>query len=159
MAYRQIDTQIWAKSWFLDLQSDAKLILLTVWTCEWRQLGEWDNLAETLARLTRMPPASAWAGLDEIGRTAEGRRELRHLEGMLWSTNLDPGCDFDTHRAILERDARSCRYCGSPATHVDHVLPICQGGRSTPDNLVAACAHCNHVKGGRTPLQAGMVLR
>jgi len=60
--------------------------------------------------------------------------------------------------AILERDGYICQYCGSPAEHVDHVIPRCQGGTNEPDNLVASCASCNLSKGGRTPEQAGMKL-
>ena len=54
---------------------------------------------------------------------------------------------------ILKRDAYRCRYCGGEATHVDHVLPVDQGGTDSPDNLVAACQHCNIAKGNRTPGQ------
>ena len=61
-------------------------------------------------------------------------------------------------RAIMVRDKWACQYCGSPAEHVDHVVPRCQGGADDLDNLVAACAHCNLSKGGRTPEEAGMEL-
>ena len=60
--------------------------------------------------------------------------------------------------AILERDNHTCRYCGSSATHVDHIIPKCQKGTDADDNLVAACASCNLKKGGRTPEQAGISL-
>lgn len=61
-------------------------------------------------------------------------------------------------RAIMVRDRWTCRYCGAPAEHIDHVVPRCQGGADSLDNLVAACAACNLHKGGKTPEQAGMVL-
>ena len=60
--------------------------------------------------------------------------------------------------AAFERDNYTCRYCGAPATHVDHVIPRCQNGSDELANLVAACAYCNLSKGGRTPEQAGMKL-
>ena len=41
---------------------------------------------------------------------------------------------------------------------VDHVLPKSRGGKSTWDNLVAACRSCNLRKGDRTPEEAGMRL-
>ena len=63
-------------------------------------------------------------------------------------------------RAVLARDDYICRYCGRRAQtlDVDHVVPVKQGGRSTFDNLVTACAKCNRSKGGRTPEEAEMTL-
>ena len=63
--------------------------------------------------------------------------------------------------AILKRDDHICQYqgCTRRATTVDHVIPRCQGGKSTWGNLVACCKECNSRKGGRTPQEAGMVLR
>jgi len=61
-------------------------------------------------------------------------------------------------RTIFERDSYTCRYCGAPAQHVDHVHPRSQGGGDELDNLVAACAPCNLSKGARTPQEAGMTL-
>jgi len=64
-------------------------------------------------------------------------------------------------RRVLKRDQGVCQYegCHNKATTVDHVIPLCQGGRSTWQNLVAACLSCNQKKGGRTPDQAGMRLK
>jgi 5-methylcytosine-specific restriction endonuclease McrA len=39
------------------------------------------------------------------------------------------------------------------------VVPRSRGGRTTWDNIVAACSPCNLRKGGRTPAQAGMPVR
>lgn len=48
---------------------------------------------------------------------------------------------------IMKRDGFRCYYCGaSPAAsplHVDHVVPIADGGLSVAENLVTACAACN----------------
>lgn len=48
---------------------------------------------------------------------------------------------------VLKRDGFRCRYCGANAAstllHVDHVVPIAEGGTDDPENLVAACADCN----------------
>jgi 5-methylcytosine-specific restriction endonuclease McrA len=46
-------------------------------------------------------------------------------------------------KEILTRDDFRCIYCGSTATHVDHVTPLDKGGTDEPDNLVSACATCN----------------
>lgn len=63
-------------------------------------------------------------------------------------------------RNVLLRDGHACRYCGDrhrPLT-VDHVWPRSRGGRTTWDNVVAACGPCNRAKGDRTPEEAGMPL-
>lgn len=65
-----------------------------------------------------------------------------------------------TRAAVFARDGHACRYCGSPEHLVlDHVIPRCQKGTNDRENLVAACWGCNSKKRGRTPEQAGMVLR
>ncbi|WP_287930571.1 HNH endonuclease [Thermus sp.] len=63
-------------------------------------------------------------------------------------------------RNILRRDRYTCQYCGRRGGEltVDHVLPRSRGGRSTWENLVAACRSCNLKKGDRTPEEAGMRL-
>ena len=65
-----------------------------------------------------------------------------------------------TKREILRRDNYTCQYCGSSGIYltIDHVFPRHLGGTHSWDNLVAACAACNHRKGGRTIDQAGMRL-
>lgn len=58
---------------------------------------------------------------------------------------------------LFLRDRFACQYCGSPdELTFDHVVPRSQGGRTSWDNIVTACAPCNLHKGGRTPREAGM---
>lgn len=38
--------------------------------------------------------------------------------------------------------------------HVDHILPVCQGGTNDIENLITACSDCNLGKSGRTISQA-----
>jgi 5-methylcytosine-specific restriction endonuclease McrA len=52
--------------------------------------------------------------------------------------------------AILERWRHACCYCGSLATHLDHVVPLSKGGADAEHNIVPACAHCNLSKGAKT---------
>lgn len=65
-------------------------------------------------------------------------------------------------RNIFARDRNLCQYCGrhfsTSELSLDHILPRSQGGRSTWENLVCCCVHCNARKGGRTPEQAHMKL-
>lgn len=68
-----------------------------------------------------------------------------------------------TRRGVLLRDQLTCQYCGvqpgRTALSLDHVVPRSQGGETRWENVVVACRACNHRKGGRTPEQAGMILR
>ena len=63
-------------------------------------------------------------------------------------------------REIFRRDTYKCQYCGSNGRSltIDHVIPRRLGGDLSWENLVTACASCNHRKGGRTAFQAGMKL-
>jgi len=58
---------------------------------------------------------------------------------------------------IFKRDGFRCVYCGnSPVEtplHVDHVLPVAEGGTNDPANLVTACQSCNGGKAA-VPLEA-----
>lgn len=42
-----------------------------------------------------------------------------------------------------------CWMCSKPAQHMDHVIPLVQGGPHIASNLRPACAPCNIRKGGR----------
>ena len=58
---------------------------------------------------------------------------------------------------VFLRDRFECQYCGDDDDLTfDHVIPRSRGGRTTWDNVVAACAPCNLSKGGRMPEQARM---
>ena len=60
---------------------------------------------------------------------------------------------------LFLRDRFACQYCGHGRDLTfDHVVPRAQGGRTTWENVVTACAPCNLKKGGRTPKQARMPL-
>ena len=62
---------------------------------------------------------------------------------------------------VFLRDRFTCQYCGDrfPTQDLtfDHVMPRSKGGKTTWDNVVAACARCNLVKGDRTPHAASML--
>ena len=67
-----------------------------------------------------------------------------------------------SRRGVLARDRETCQYCGAQPGRahlaIDHVLPHALGGSTIWENVVAACASCNHRKANRTPEQAGMAL-
>ena len=63
---------------------------------------------------------------------------------------------------ILARDNFQCQYCAKELaprdSTLDHVKPRSQGGKTTWENIVCCCTHCNRKKGGRTPAEARMAL-
>jgi len=53
---------------------------------------------------------------------------------------------------VFLRDRFTCQYCGSKEDLTfDHVIPRSRGGRTTWENVVAACAPCNLKKANRLP--------
>lgn len=45
-----------------------------------------------------------------------------------------------------------CSYCGASCKEIDHIVPVVDGGDSSPDNLTAACLPCNRSKKARSLL-------
>ena len=66
-----------------------------------------------------------------------------------------------SRRALFARDGWRCVYCGDGHGRLtlDHVVPRSRGGESVWENVVTACAPCNHRKGDRTLAEARMELR
>ena len=61
---------------------------------------------------------------------------------------------------VFLRDRFQCQYCGDDEDLTfDHVIPRSRGGKTTWENVVAACAPCNLLKGGRLAHQCGMTPR
>ena len=60
-------------------------------------------------------------------------------------------------RATFRDCARRCVYCGTPLgleiATLAHVHPLAHGGTHAPGNLVAACHHCNQLKGAMLPAE------
>lgn len=83
-------------------------------------------------------------------------RLVRHVTLKLDKIYGAPGV---SKRRILERDKHTCAYCGAAgANTVDHVHPRSKGGKSTWENLVAACQRCNNRKRDRTLAELGWTL-
>jgi hypothetical protein len=53
---------------------------------------------------------------------------------------------------VFKRDHFTCQYCGKrppdAVLEVDHVVPKCEGGPDTAENLTTACYACNRGKAG-----------
>lgn len=54
---------------------------------------------------------------------------------------------------VFKRDGFTCQYCGKQPPDVvlviDHIVPVCEGGETTADNLITACEVCNQGKAGK----------
>lgn len=52
-----------------------------------------------------------------------------------------------TRFEIFKRDDFTCQYCGShpPSVilHIDHIVPVKDGGDNQMDNLITSCSSCN----------------
>jgi 5-methylcytosine-specific restriction endonuclease McrA len=61
---------------------------------------------------------------------------------------------------LFLRDEFQCQYCGAKGELTfDHVIPRSKGGRTTWENVVAACSPCNLRKGSKDLRTVGMHLR
>ncbi len=91
------------------------------------------------------------------------RHELKPGQYMLLSLDRLPAVDrsisLQLRSEILERNGFTCRMCGASAgepdsynpnrkirLHIDHIIPITQGGLNVRDNLRALCTACNEGK-------------
>lgn len=52
---------------------------------------------------------------------------------------------------VFKRDSFKCQYCGKSAPdvilHVDHIVPVKEGGTNDISNLITSCSDCNLGKG------------
>ncbi len=61
---------------------------------------------------------------------------------------------------LFLRDKFCCQYCGARGDLTfDHVVPRSRGGRTSWENVVAACSRCNLKKGARALRGSGLSLR
>jgi hypothetical protein len=62
-------------------------------------------------------------------------------------------------RLVIQRAGDRCEYCGisqigQVATfHIDHIVPVVAGGKTTAENLALACFSCSLRKGARQTLE------
>lgn len=63
-----------------------------------------------------------------------------------------------SRRTVWERDNESCWLCKKPVAftdmHLDHVVPVSQGGTHTYGNVKVACKGCNLRKGAKIVLES-----
>jgi hypothetical protein len=84
---------------------------------------------------------------------ADANPELVRLMSVLRKDRIDGNPDNalvtprDVRR-LIDRFRGCCAYCDRVAdpVHLDHVIPVARGGRTSIGNLVPACARCNQTK-------------
>ena len=96
------------------------------------------------------PLQQSRADVRQVPTQAKSRRTIRPED----RSSIPLGLRYK----VLSRDRFRCVICGrSPATdlavtlHVDHVMPVAAGGKTTEKNLRATCADCNLGKGSQLP--------
>ena len=110
----------------------AVVVALTVW---------WFFLLQVLV--------SAWLERRRNRRMTAARSGSDHgsSQGTHVRTHIPAGLKYE----VFKRDNRTCVLCGAKAPavelHVDHIIPVSKGGRTTLDNLQTLCAECNLGKG------------
>jgi 5-methylcytosine-specific restriction endonuclease McrA len=68
------------------------------------------------------------------------RRSFRRRGGKVYDISL---------AEIRKMYEAPCTYCGAPAEHIDHIIPLARGGEHRIGNLTPACASCNLSKGAK----------
>jgi 5-methylcytosine-specific restriction endonuclease McrA len=82
-------------------------------------------------------------------------RQQNHRRRARLRDACSPGVTPEQWAAICAANASPdgetlCVYCKKAgAITIDHVIPICRGGRDEPANVVPACKRCNSSKNGR----------
>lgn len=90
-----------------------------------------------------------------------GKAELNNLRTLCENCSKGINSEFaqkertkmnpSLRESILQRDGFRCVLCGATEKdgtklHIDHILPISKGGKTTPDNLRTLCDRCNFGK-------------
>ena len=100
-------------------------------------------------------PRSTWCGIKD-DRYRGGWMMRCNLAVYQWWWQAS-----SLRRAIFHRDKFICQKCGNAPIitlrtrivpdlselHMDHIIPIVKGGKTTWENLQTLCAHCNLSKG------------
>ena len=99
---------------------------------------------------------------DDWVRTVTSEIQVPRVIRLLGYDKLPKQAVKFNRRNIFARDNNQCQYCGkkyaTAELSLDHVVPRSRGGTSTWENVVCSCHRCNRLKGGRTPVEAGMRL-
>lgn len=83
-------------------------------------------------------------------RVYQFEREKKYCSVQCWPSykSREP-IPRNMRSAVMKRDEGTCVYCRSIAECIDHVDPVCNGGKTEVNNLVACCTNCNMTALGR----------
>lgn len=134
--------------------------------CQWNHRHEADKTARRLSKLPRRCPQCG-ADLPSSMRAdavfcSDRCLNAAHNATRKASWKIGAHQQMVSRAYIIERDGRRCHLCGKRCTraeiHLDHLIPLSDGGTHAPENLAVACAACNLKRGaGRLPAQLRLV--
>lgn len=110
-----------------------------------RRCSDWLDIGLVSRRGLCQPHANE----DYRERYAAGAKAIIAPRVHARKRSVEPVRPQDRER-VFENFDGVCAYCGKPATTVDHVIPVSQGGRSRRGNILPACRSCNSSKGTRS---------
>lgn len=105
------------------------------------------------ARYLRLPPRPCTypgcAALVSSGSRCEQHRAKPWATTTTSSTARGYGARWRRQRAAQLMRHPYCESCGAVATEVDHIVPLADGGASSPLNLRSLCTRCHASRTGR----------
>lgn len=105
----------------------------------------WDRAIKAVVEET----VTVVAEYDTVARSPSTTMRLPSVVALKQYVPTPPYVAFTRFNVFL-RDRFQCQYCGEKRRAMDltfdHVLPRCDGGETSWENIVAACWSCNMVK-------------
>ena len=103
------------------------------------------NIETWIKRLTRYAPITGFSL--ELNKFDTQKLENSEISGVEYQKGTLH--DYNVWEYLLERDDRTCQYCGAKNMPLerDHIIPKSRGGSNRVSNLVVACHSCNQKKG------------
>jgi len=112
-----------------------------------KQRSWWESLPAESRNARRVRVRAWWKSLPAEARIAQQAQYRGARRARQRAAEVAGPVPRETYAAI--QASGPCAYCGDPATTVDHVRPLTQGGWEHESNLVPACRPCNSSKGPR----------
>jgi len=152
--YRQIHTKIWRDNWFLELDTDEKLLFIYLFSNDNSNLAGIYELNERIIQLETGLDKNRITGI--LSRFARDKnvfyqtrsKYFKHFtKGKKKTSPLRSQFNYLRNKAwayLLDNGEPKCAYCGSTDDlQIDHIKPISKGGTNDFDNLQILCKKCN----------------
>jgi 5-methylcytosine-specific restriction endonuclease McrA len=139
-----------AESSGLPCPHSARHVAFGVGLCHVHRSGFVRELAhECLDKVEHYISENVLAAHHDLWRLEERAKELRVLIARAGRRSIP----LSVRSEIKERDGLTCRYCRYPGSdehgpdfrpwHIDHIIPVVDGGGNEMENLALACSTCN----------------